>query len=156
MMKRINGIRGYMFKWHYEFSMEVEESVINFMNDLNNWPMWLDEFESFKIEKIHENKTTILGKIKNKNFYVTFIITEVEPKMKFHALVRAPFFSQENITRFQEIAPQKIKITVNSTITSFFTPFFKSYYRKKAEKQFSILKSVLSQQSRRNLCLEKS
>lgn len=39
-----------MFKWEHEYTLEVDmplKKAWEFFADLNNWPKWIDQFESF-------------------------------------------------------------------------------------------------------------
>lgn len=136
-----------MFKWHHEYSVEVDVSlnvVLNFLEDFNNWPRWVDQFDSFHVKKIEGNTTTYLAKVKNKNAHLPILVTEIEPSKEYQMLCRVPFFTQTSTRHYQIISPEKTKITVNTIVTSFLTPFFKSFYLKKSETQYSkMLKALL-------------
>lgn len=61
-----------MFKWYHEYSVEVDASlslILNFLNDFNNYPKWVDQFDSFSFKKIEGITTTLIAKVKNKNAY---------------------------------------------------------------------------------------
>ncbi len=137
-----------MFKWHHEYSVEVDASlslILNFLNDYNNFPKWVDQFDSFSVKKIEGNTTILRAKVKNKNAYVAVLFTEIEPQKKYQMLCKVPFFTQTSTLHYQIISPTKTKITVNTSVSSFLTPFFKSIFLKNVETQYpKMLKALLN------------
>ena len=135
-----------MFKWHHEYSYEVNATlslILNFMNDFNNWPKWTDQFESYRIEKIEGDTTALLAKVKNKKSYVSILFTEIEPQKKYQIFFKVPFFSQTSTLHYQIISPEKTKITVNTCVSSFLTPFFKSIFLKNVETQYPKMQKAI-------------
>lgn len=135
-----------MFKWHHEYSVEVDASlslILNFLNDYNHFPKWVDQFDSFSVKKIEGNTTILTAKVKNKNAYVAVLFTEIEPQKKYQMLCKVPFFSQTSTLHYQIISPEKTKITVNTSVSSFLTPFFKSIFLKNVETQYPKMHKAL-------------
>jgi hypothetical protein len=140
-------VRRCVFKWHHEYCVEVDvpiSHVLSFITDFNNWPNWMDQCESFQIDKAKQTETVIKAKIKNKNAYFPVLMSEIESQKKYRILIKVPFFYQISLCHFQEISTTKTKITIHTSVVSFLTPFFKSHYRKNVENQYpKLLKALL-------------
>lgn len=135
-----------MFKWFYEYNLEVDlplEKLWSFCTNPSNWPKNIDEFESCVLESPFQKGSVVKVKIKNKNAHVNLHILEVEPYRSYKTLTKIPFFSQESVTTFLEISPGRSKLTTKTCVNSFLTPFFRSYYRKKIEKQYDSFSKIL-------------
>lgn len=136
-----------MFEWHHEYSAIVDlpvSQLFAFTNDFNNWPLWMDQFESFHIEKVDANETTLIAKVKNRNIYIPILFKVILPLKKYQLYIKAPFFKQTSTITYQEISTSKSKYTAETTVKSFLTPFMKSYYKRKVETQYPKFLKALS------------
>lgn len=134
-----------MFRWHHEVSYEVDIPIVplwDFSVNPSNWPKWIDQFDSCKLDS--ENPNVVKAKIKNHNAHISLVITHVEPLKKFQYLIKNFFMVQESQTIVQEISPTRTRIIFHNSVRSFLTPFFKCYYRKHVEKQGKRFVEVLS------------
>jgi hypothetical protein len=122
-----------MFTWLHEYSIEVDipiHAVWDFFANPRNWTEWLDEFDSFHSEGDLKTNSTINGKVKGRNIYIPFLITEVIPNASVGMMIKTLLFTQKSTGLCQEISSTKTRITVNTSVTSLLTPFLKSYYSK--------------------------
>ncbi|CDR34215.1 hypothetical protein [Criblamydia sequanensis] len=135
-----------MFKWFYEYNLEVDlplEELWSFCTNPSHWPKNIDEFESCMLEAPFQKGSTVKTKIKNKKGHVSIHILDVEPYRSYKTLTKIPFFSQESLTTFQKISKTRSKLTTKTCVKSILTPFFRSYYRKKIEKQYDSFSKIM-------------
>lgn len=129
-----------MFTWSREDSMEVDLSLQkawDFYTNPTNWLKWEDRFDAFISEGTLRTGSQIKAKIKNKPVYIKMLITEVIPYHECKYLVTALFFTQESLCTFEEISPQKTRITFTICIIGFLTPFMKKIFLRNIEKSRS-------------------
>lgn len=126
-----------MFTWSHEDSMDVDlplQKAWNFYTDPSNWTKWEDRFDAFILEGSLRTGSQIKAKIKNKPIHIEMLVTEVRSYHECKCLVKSLFFTQESLCTFQEISPQKTRITLTLCVVSFFTPFMKKIFLKNIEK----------------------
>ena len=126
-----------MFAWSHEDSMEVDlslEKAWNFYTTPTNWLKWEDRFDAFVIEGTLRRGSQIKAKIKNKPIHIEILVTDVRPYHECKCFVKSLFFTQESLCTFQEISPQKTRITLTLRVVSFFTPFMKKIFLRNIEK----------------------
>ncbi len=126
-----------MFTWLYEDSMDVDlplQKAWNFYTDPTNWSKWEDRFESFELVGGLRAGAEIKAKVKNKCAQARILVTEVKSYQECKLSVKVVFFTQESMCIFQEISPEKTRITLKVCIISFLTPFMKSFFLRTAEK----------------------
>ncbi len=129
-----------MFTWSHEDSMEVDLSLQkawNFYTNPTNWLKWEDRFDAFVLEGILRTGSQIKAKIKNKPIHIEMLVTEVRPYHECKCLVKLLFFTQESACTFEELSPEKTRITLKLSVISFFTPFMKKTFLRNIEKTHS-------------------
>jgi hypothetical protein len=126
-----------MFTWYHENSIEVNlslQTAWNFHMSPNNWPKWMEEFESFDFEGVLKTGSNISAKVKNKPVRMLISVVEVIPYRECKCLIKTPLFTQEALSIYQEISSGTTRITLKFCIVSFLAPFMKTFFLKKAEK----------------------
>lgn len=137
-----------MFQWTHEFTSEVNaplKKTWDFFNNLNNWTKWLDMFESFHCSEELQNGSIIKGKFKNKNSFMSLIVSDVIPYSQAKLTINTLLWSQESITNYYEIHSNKARITTKTTVNSFLVPFCKSRMLKNTEVQFSAMSKAFTE-----------
>lgn len=140
-------LASYLFKWRHEYSTEIKaplSTVFDFHQNMNNWTLWQDDLESFKLEKICDNKKVIIAKVRNRNFYLPIIISEIEKNKKCQMKIKSPLSLQISKFHYEEISPALTRITFNTTVSGFLTPFLKYFYKRKANAQYLRMKNEFS------------
>lgn len=126
-----------MFTWSYEDLMEIDlslEKAWNFYTNPTNWLKWEDRFDDFVLEGSLRTGSRIKGKIKNKQIHMEMLVTEVIPYHECKLLLKSLFFTQESACTFEELAPEKTRITLKLSVISFLTPFVKKIFVKNIER----------------------
>jgi hypothetical protein len=129
-----------MFTWSHEDSIEVDLSIQkawDFYTDPNNWLKWEDRFDAITLVGSLRAGSQIKAKIKNKPIHILMLVAEVSPYRECKWLVKSLFFTQESLCTFQEISPQKTRITFTIYVVSFLTPFIKKILVKNIEENRS-------------------
>ncbi|MDP1608382.1 MAG: SRPBCC family protein [Chlamydiales bacterium] len=129
-----------MFNWSHESSMEVDCSLQiawDFFTNPSNWPKWEDRFDACVLDEELKAGSKIKVKFKNKPIQILILVAEVKPYHECKYLIKPPFFTQESLCTFQEISPEKTRITLKICIISFFVPFVKTILLKNVEKFYS-------------------
>lgn len=96
-----------MFTWHHKHFIEADiplQQVWQFTVNPSNMSKWNDQFESFHCEEELKSGSIIKGKIKNKDTYISLLITELDPPNKYDGLVKVPLFTQKQSLFLQEIS----------------------------------------------------
>src|SRR5690242_6760622 len=140
-----------MFTWSHEDSMDVDlplQKAWNFYTDPSNWSKWEDRFDAFVLEGTLRTGSQIKAKIKNKPIHIEIWVTEVRPYQECKCLVKSLFFTQESLCTFQEVSPQKTRITLTICVISFFTPFMKKILLRNIEKNRSKCLSAFAEIAR--------
>ncbi len=152
--ERVNS-RGLMFKSLHECSTEVDiplQTVWNFCMNPDNWPQWIDQIESCKIVGEFKAGSTVKAKIKNRNVYVTFLITDVQPFNSCTLLIKAPLCTQTSSCTFREISHERTTITWETSIVSILSPFMKGFFAKRFESSNAKFLKLL-QDNAKQFCL---
>jgi hypothetical protein len=137
-----------MFSWFHEASIEVDvplQVAWDFCMNPSNWPKWEDRFDACAFEGTPKTGSKVKMKIKGKSVYLPVFFTEVKPYQECKLLVRVLFFTQQSSSMFQEISPEKVRITMHLHISSLFAPFMKSFFLRKLEKSNSKLIDALKE-----------
>ena len=138
-----------IFKWFHTDSIELNiplDKVWRLYMNPDNWPQWVDRFESCDYEGALKSGSVVKAKIKNKSIYLPIFITEIQPHKEVKILIKSPFFVQESCTVFKEISPIKTRLIMKTSIKSLFVPFLKSYFLKKCENTFNMIQCFFQNQ----------
>ncbi len=129
-----------MFKWNYEDMMEVDvplQKAWDFYSNPSNWPKWDDRFGSCLLDGEFKTGSKVEIQIKNKLTSVMVLLTEVVACQECKSLVKVPFFTQESLCIFQQISPDRTRITLKVCVISFFAPLLKKLLFKTLQKSYS-------------------
>lgn len=129
-----------MFTWSHEDSIEVNlpiQKAWTFYTNPTNWLKWEDQFDVVVFEGILKAGSQIKAKIKNRPLHIAILVTEVKPYEEFKSVVKHLLITQESGCSFQEISPERTRITLRFSVISFFLPFIKNTSFKKVEKTYS-------------------
>jgi polyketide cyclase/dehydrase/lipid transport protein len=137
-----------MFTWSHETSMDVDlplQQVWNFYLDPSNWPKWEDRLESCVLKGDLRVGAKIRAKVKDKPVQLLFFVTEIKPYHECKFLTKTPLATQESLCTFEELSPEKTRITLKICIISLLTPFMRAIFRKHTEKTYSKCFNVLAE-----------
>jgi len=125
-----------MFKWAHEYSKEIDlpyRMVWDFCCNPSNWPQWIEQFESCKMEGELKTGSVVNAKIKNRNFHVPILITDVVLFNSCGMLIKAPLFTQTSLCALRGVSNEKTVLIIKTSVVSIFAPFMGRFFTKRVE-----------------------
>jgi hypothetical protein len=130
-----------MFSFFHEFSVEITapiDIVWEFAQKPSTWLMWNDFYESCHLEgEEFVSGKTIHVQIKNKSRPFRLLLSQVTPKSEFKTFFKALGMSEENIYKFEKLAPDRTRLTSQIHLKGWPVPFFRPIMSKKIHERKS-------------------
>lgn len=117
-----------------EVNMPVEKTWAFFANP-DNWLLWDESIEYFYCESEIQTGATIYAKLKNSNFEIPILLTNIEPYKSFDFQCKMFILTAKEFNRFEESEPGKTKITSECILQSCLLPFVRKKILNESRRQ---------------------